>query len=140
VEVEEEAVGMHAAEACQPGLGVAAEAFAAVDVVAAHTPAAERVSRMSDAQMFLVSDGHQPVGAAPAVGVDDAVKRNPAANCLQKHIFRAVRHDLCVDLAVAFEDAEDGCFASGAASGFSLDAAWPEVALVDFDRAAQRPL
>jgi hypothetical protein len=139
-EVEEEGVRVGAAESRQAALGVAPEALDAIDVIAGHASAGELVAGMIDTQMLLVSKIDKPVVAAPAVGADDAVQGDFATNRRGKHGFRAVGHDLGVDLAVPLEDAEDRRLASRAPPGLALDAAWPEVTLIDLDDAGELAL
>lgn len=136
-EVEEEGVGVDSAEACQACLGVAPEAFDAVDVVAACGSAAELASRVIDAQVLLVAQVHQAVVALEPVGVDHRSQIDFAADRGQNRVLRAVLDDLGIDLAVAFADAEDDGLAAGTAAGLSLDTPRAEVRFVEFDVAPE---
>ena len=138
LEVEVKRVRVHPAESREACLGVAPEAFDAVDVAASSGLAGELALAVIDTPVLLVPQVDQAVVTSPAVGVDHAATRDFASNRPLQHGFRAVRDDLGVDLARAFEDAEDRRLLPGAAAGLALDAAWPEVALVDFDGPGER--
>ena len=137
LEVVDESVGVHASQACQSGLGVAPEAFDAVDVVAADVRAAELALAVIDAKMFLVADVYQPVVALPAVGADDGVQGHFAAYCPQNNVFRAVGDRLGVDVSLAFVDAKDRDLPCGAPGTHALDAARSEVRLINLDGAGE---
>ena len=112
------------------------EALDAVDVDGA---ICELVLGMIDAEV-AVTEIDQAVVATPAIGVDDGTGVHPAADDALQGRPRAVRHDLGVDLALAFEDAEDDGLAVGAAPAFALDPACPEEAFIDFDDTEQGAL
>lgn len=88
---------------------------------------------MVNPEVLRVADIHQPVVAAPTVGVDDRVERHPTADYGQKRALAAVWHDLCVDAAVPFEDAEDDSLARSAAPTLAPHAPRAEVRLIHLD-------
>ena len=67
----------HAVELLEPPLGVAPEALDAVDVTLA---VGELVRAMMDSEVLRVADIHESVVTAPAVGVDDGIGGDSAAN------------------------------------------------------------
>src|SRR5580700_6899650 len=90
LEVEQEAVRVHSAEPGQTRLGVAPEAFDAVDVVGAIRLPGELIGSVIHSKVLLVTQVHQPVVATPAVGMNDAVERDFAPNRPLEHGFGAV--------------------------------------------------
>lgn len=132
-EVQVERVWMHAAEPCQPGLGIAPEAFDAVDVIAADAAAAELVACVIDTQVLLVAHVHKAVVALESVRVNDRAKVHFPSNRGQNRCFRAIFDDLGVDLAMPFADAEDDCLLAGTSASLALHTPWTEVAFINFD-------
>ena len=63
-----------------------------------------------DPEMLLVSDIHQTVIAASSIGMDDAFDADSTSDNRLKRGTAAIRHDLGVNLALAFEDAKDNGF------------------------------
>lgn len=118
-----------AVELGQSSFGVAPEGLDAVDV---GLEVGELVVVMPDAEVFGVADVDQAVIAPPAVAVNDAGQVDLAANCLQKRGFLGVGNDLRVDVAVAFEDAEDDRLAAGPATSLAAHVLGAEVRFVDF--------
>jgi hypothetical protein len=103
-----------AIELLQATFGKAPEALNAVDMMRARH---ELVLTVMDSEMFGIPDINQPVITAPTVAIDDSVEGDATAhNGLQSTLF-AVRHDLRVDAAVTFEDAEDNGLARSSATG-----------------------
>ena len=110
------------------------EALDAVDVCRASR---ELIAPVVNPEVLRVADIDEPVVAAPAVGVDDRVERHPTADYGQKRALPAVRHDLGVDAAVSFEDAEDDGLARGSAPTLAPHAPGAEVRLIHLDLAAE---
>lgn len=117
-----------AVESSQGGLSVRPEALDAVDVAAV---GGELILTMVDSQVLGVAQVDQAVVAPPAVGVDHALEADSAPNDILQNGFRAVGHELGVDLSVAFEDAEDRRFASRAPAASPADLFGPEIGLID---------
>jgi hypothetical protein len=69
----------------------------------------------------------------------DGVEPDPAADRLAKRGFSHIGDDLGVDVAVAWEDAEDDRLADRVASAFTPDPTRPEVRLVDLHRPPPPP-
>ena len=113
----------------QPDLGQAPEAFDAVDMDGSLR---ELVAGMIDADV-AIAEIDQAVVAAPAIGVDDGARVDPAADNTLEGGLGAVRDDLGVDAALALKDAENDRLAVGAAPPPALDAPRPEEALVNLD-------
>ena len=85
--------------------------------------------------MLTVADIYKAVVTAPTIRVDDGVECDATAhNGLQSALF-AVRHDLRIDAAVSFEDAEDNGLARGSATAFAANPSSAEARLILFDLA-----
>ena len=125
-----------ALELGQPDLGQAPEAFDAVDMDGSP---GELVAGMIDTDV-AIAEIDQAVVAAPAIGVDDGARVDPAADNTLEGGLGAVRDDLGVDAALALKDAENDRLAVGAAPPPALDAPRPEEALVNLDDAEQGAL
>ena len=136
-EVKVEGVAGDAVELGQSSFGVAPEGLDAVDV---GLEVGELVVVMPDAEVLGVADVDQAVIASPAVAVNDAGQVDLAANRLQKRGFLGVGNDLRVDVAVAFEDAEDDRLAAGPATSLAAHALGAEVRFVDFHFSLKRGL
>src|SRR5438045_3491214 len=95
------------------------------------------VVRMQHPEMLRVTNINQSIIAPPAVRMNHGLKRNMSANHLLQRAFTAIRHDLSIDRAIAFEDAEDNRLATGSAASFASDAASAEVRFIDFDFACK---
>lgn len=91
----------------QPVLGVAPEALDAVDAVARVAPLDELVLPVAHPVMALVAPVHQVVVGREPVGAHDGALGHLAVDDLHQRPARDVRDDLRVDLAAAFEQAED---------------------------------
>src|SRR5690606_18693727 len=137
LQVQVEGVPGHAVELGQAVLGVAPEALDAVDVAAS---AGELVLAVVDAEVFGVADVDQAVVAGPAVGVDDALEADAAADRLPQRLFLHVGDDLGVDAVAPLEHAEDDGLAPGAPAPLAADASGAEVGLIDFDHPPHRAL
>lgn len=104
--------------------------FDAVDVLRA---SGKFIATMTDSEMLAVSDINESVIPTPAIAMDDRRGRDTTANNgLQRRLF-AVRDDLCIDLAIALQDAEDDGLATRSATALTAHATRPEVRLVNFD-------
>jgi len=116
----------NAVELRQPAFGKAPERLNAIDVMLS---SGEFVVAVADPEMLVKADVHQPVVAASAVGVDDAVDVCLAPdNGLQRGL-RSVGDDFGVDAIAAFEQAEDDGLAIGSPPAF---AAYPSGSKVGF--------
>jgi len=132
-EMEVEVLAPNAATFGQARLGRAPKAFDAIDVDAA--AADEDALAMFDAKVFAVAEVDQAVVAEPAVGVDNALEGNAAANnAPQCGLFR-IGDDLRVDAAAALKDPEHDGLAASAAAPFPADPPPTEVRLIDLDDA-----
>jgi hypothetical protein len=92
----------------------------------------ELVVVVPDAEVLGVADVDQAVVTSPAVAVNDAGQVDLAADGLQQRGFLGVGNDLRVNMAVAFEDAEDDRLAAGLAASLAANALGAEVRFVDF--------
>ena len=88
---------------------------------------------MIDSEMFTVADINQAVITAPAVAVDDGLGGHTSANNGLQSGFLAVRHDLRIDTAITFEDAEDNRLATGPATTLATNSPSAEVRFIHFD-------
>ena len=111
LEMEVEGVSRQALALGQPDLGQAPEAFDAVDMDGSP---GELVAGMIDTDV-AIAELDQAVVAAPAIGVDDGARVDPAADNPLEGGLGAVRDDLGVDAALALKDAENDRLAVGAA-------------------------
>lgn len=125
-------VDFDAVEFGQTPLGEAPEGFDAVDVSAAVGEGLLFV----DADVLVVTDIDQAVITRPAIRAEDALGINPASDHRAQGGLATVLNDFGVNLAVAFEDAEDRLLARpSAAPSRQSSAAHPvgtKVTLVDF--------
>lgn len=128
-------VGVHAAESGEPSFGKAPETL---DAVYMRPPVSEFIFGMLHAIVLFVTQVHQAVVAAPAIGVDDTFRADLAPDHRLQRGFAAVRDDFGVDLAVALKDAENDRFAVSAATSFAANASGAEETFIDFDHPAKR--
>ena len=124
----------HALERVEAGLGETPEELDAADVRGAQH---ELVSAVADTEVPVKTDIHQPVVAAPTVGIDHGGHVNFTADNGLQGLFRAVGDDFRVHLPAAFEQAEDNGFATGPAGPFAAHPPGAEVAFVEFNCSVQ---
>ena len=86
---------------------VAPKAFYAIDMA---TLIGKFIVPVVDPEMLLVPYIHQAVIATPSIGMDDAFDADSTSDNRLKRGTAAIRHDLGVNLALAFEDAKDNGF------------------------------
>jgi hypothetical protein len=87
----------------------------------------ELVLSVVDPKMLLIPQVEQAVLAAPAIRMNGAFQADAATNdCLQSHP-AAIGHDLDVNAALAFEDAENKGFSGNPSPSKSVHSARPEV-------------
>ena len=86
-------IDFDAVELGEPAFGEAPEGFDAVDVGAALGEGFLLV----DAHMLVVADIDQAVVSGPAIGADDALRVDPAANDGPQGVLGAVGHDFGID-------------------------------------------
>lgn len=91
LEVELEIL-LHTIKLCQAAFCKAPECFDTIDV----NRFFRKMSGFVDAEVFVVSHVYQSVIAFPAVGMDNAFRRNLASDDGLKRFGRAVRDQLCV--------------------------------------------
>jgi hypothetical protein len=108
-QVQQKGVLGHALELLEAGFGEALEGLDAVDV---RGPLHECVLAVADAKMAVEAHVHQPVVAAPAVGIDHGRDVNFTTYNGLQGLFRAVGDDFRVDLPAAFEQTKDNGFAA----------------------------
>ncbi len=82
---------------------------------------------MLDPEVLVEAEIDQSVVAAPAVCLERGFGFHFAANHRLQRGIRDIWHDLGVDLAAAFEQAEDDGFSAGSATSFAAHATPPEV-------------
>ena len=132
-------IDFDAVELGEPAFGEAPEGFDAVDVGSALGEGFFLV----DAHVLVIADIDQAVVSRPAVGADDALRVDPAANDGPQGVLGAIRHDFGVDFPLPLEDAEDRLLerspAPQAWQGASPDPAGTKVALIDFHHSSERP-
>ena len=140
LEVQIERTWVHASEPAHACLGVAPEAFDAVDVIAANGATTELVASMIDAQVLLVAHVHQAVVALEAVGVDDRAEIHFASHRGQNHTLFTTLDDLGVDLAMSLAHTKHDRLSACTSASFAFDTTRPEVAFVNFDVPSERSL
>lgn len=118
-----------AVELLQPSLSEAPEAFDAVSMGRASD---ELIYAMIDSEVLNRADINQAIIATPPITVDDSFGSCSTANNGLQRGFFAVRDDLRVDAAVAFEDPEDNSLARGSSPALATHAASAEVRFIDF--------
>ena len=133
-QVQQKGVFGHAFELLEAGFGEAPEGLDAVCVRGAMD---ELVLSVADAEVAVEADVHQPVVAAPAVGVDHRRRVDFAADNGLQGLFRAIRDNFRVHLPAAFEQAKDNGFAARAPAPFAAHPPRAEVAFIQFDRTPQ---
>lgn len=119
----------------QATFGERPKALNAVDVIVAD---GKLILSVIDPEVFAVTDINQPIVAAPSVRVNDRFRLDATANDGLQRLLFAVRHNLGIDRTVAFEDAEDDCFARRAATALAAYTPGTEVGFIYFNRAAER--
>lgn len=132
-------VDLHAIELGQPTFGKAPKRFDAIDVGATFGKGFLFV----DADVFIKAYVHQAVVAGPTIRAHDADRIDPPTDHRSQSGLGAIRDDLGVHFALAFEDAEDWLLecspASQAWQWATPHAAGTEVAFIDFDHPAELP-
>src|SRR5947209_18914517 len=83
--------------------------------------------------MILVTYINQAIVTESNDRMNHGLKRNMSANHLLQRAFAAIRHDLGIDRAIAFEDAEDDSVARSTPASFASNSSCAEVRLVNFD-------
>ena len=121
----------------QPVLGIAPERLNAIDVVGASS---EFMVAVIDPKVLLQTEIDQAVIARPAIGVNDAVGIDLAADDGLQRGLASIRHDLGIDVIASFEQAKDDGFAASAAPALAANAASTEVGLIGFKLAVERRL
>lgn len=129
-EMEVEGVPGDAVELCQSPLRIALEGLDAIDV---RLEVGELIVVVPHAQVLGIAHIHQAVVASPAVTMDDAGQVHLAPNRLEQRGFLGVGNNLRVDMAVAFEDAEDDRLPPGPTTALAANPFRAEVRFVDFD-------
>ena len=115
--------------------GITPEALDAVDMCrAAHELAA---LPMVDSEVLRVAHVNQTVIATPPIRIDDRFRSDAATNNGLKSGLFAVRHNLCVDLAVTLQETEDDGLTRGPAPPLAANPSGTEVRLIDFDFAGR---
>jgi len=128
--VQIECLTRDAIELLKPSLCKAPEAFDAVDMCCASD---ELIGGVIDSEMLRIANINQAIVAAPAVTVDDSFGSHATANNGLQRGFLAVRDDLRIDTALAFEDAEDDGFTCCTSASLATHTASTEVRLINFD-------
>lgn len=113
----------------------APEALNAIDMVRA---SGKLVLPMINSVMLRVANINKSVVAAPAVTMDNRLRSNATANNGLQCGFRAVRHNLRIDFAVALQESEDTSLATSSTTALATNAPSAEVALINFDFPKER--
>ena len=133
-------VDLDAVELGKPALGEAPESLDAVDV----GTAPGKGLLLVDAHMPVKADIHQAVVSRPAVGADDALGVDSAANDGPQGVLGAIGHDPGVNFPLPLEDSEDGLLERSTppqpGQGASPDPAWAKVAFIDFHHSPELPV
>lgn len=120
-------VGTQAVELMHTTFGKGPEALDAVYVIRAD---GKLIIAMIDTQILRKTDIDQTVVATPTVGVDNYVRADFSANNGLQRGFLAIRNDLGIDPAVAFENAEDDRLAACPATTLAANTPASEIGLV----------
>lgn len=113
LQMKRELVVADTVKLCQPVLGVAPERFDAVDMIGASH---EFVVSMVDPKVLLQANVHQSVIATPAIGMNDAVGIDLAADDGLQRGFGGIGDDFGVHAVIALEQTKDDGLASGASA------------------------
>jgi len=123
-----------AVELRQSAFGKAPKGFNAVDMMPSPD---ELVVAVIDPEMFVKTNVYQPVVAAPAIGVDDAVDVGLAPDDGLQRGLGGVGDNFGVDAAVAFEQAENDSFTRGSPPAFAAHPSGTEVGFVGLKLSGQ---
>ena len=126
--MKKEFVGTQAVEFMQTALCKGPEAFDAVDM---HRVDRKLIRAMVDTKMLSETDIDKAVVTTPSVGVNSHFEADFTAHYGLQRPLLAVRDDLGIDPAVAFEDAEDDCLTASSSTTFSADPPGTEIRFVD---------
>jgi hypothetical protein len=116
-------------ELLQAMVSKAPEALDAIDMVCAPR---ELVLPMIDSVMLRVADIDQAVIAAPPIAMNHCLRRDATANNGLKRGFRAIGHDLRIDLAVSLQQPKDRSLATGSATALAANTASAKVTFINF--------
>jgi len=134
-EVEDEGIGLDAAEFGEAQFGEAPKTFNPIDVV---FTAGKLVFMMMDAVMFVTTQNEALVGL-PTIGLDGGGGEHLPLDDRHQCLLGTVFDDLGEDLAPALEQADDGRLAAGSAPPFATDPARPKIGLIHLDLSGERP-
>src|SRR5215213_3780460 len=129
-----ESSGRDAVKLLQASFSIRPKTFYPVNVNVSN---GKHIVRMIDSQMLAVTDINQSVITAPAIGMNHAVERNLAANNGLQRFLLHVRHNLGVNLPVAFIDTKDNCFARCSATTLAAHSSSTKIRFVNFDFASR---
>ena len=130
-EVQIKHVFREAVEFAQSTFREGPERFDPVDVNA--TSFRKFVLAMIHSVMTIEAHIHEPIIAAPAIGIDDRISRNTPANQGLERLFLRIRHYLGEHATVALKDAEDRLLHRPAAAlQFAVESTLPFRAMIRF--------
>jgi hypothetical protein len=133
-EVQPQCGAGQAAKFRQTHLGDAPEVLDAIDVrLALH----KLVAAMIHPMMLLVAQIHQAAVTFPAIRINHAAQGHLAFQNGRQHRPGTVRHNLRINLPVAFEQAEHRHFLKSSPSPFAPDAPAAEITFVNLDLPTQ---
>lgn len=127
LEMQRELVAPHAMKLRQSMLGITPERLDAVDVPAALD---EFVVAMIDPKVLVQTQVNQSIVASPAIGVNDAIGVNFAADDGLQRGLGGIGNDLGVDTVAAFEQAKDDGFATRTTPTLAPDALGAKVGFI----------
>lgn len=116
-------------EFAQPSLCYSPEVLDPVDVVAA---SGKLIIAVLDTVVLFETEVDKAVVGLEPIGIDNGVSVDFILYYRERNACRAVLDYLCIDLAAAFDKAENNVLAFGATAAFSANPASPEITFVDF--------
>jgi len=134
-QMQVEGVPGNAIELGESTFGKAPEGLDSIDMMLS---LGELVVAVVDPKMFVKTDIHQSVVAAPTVGVDDAADVGFASDDGLQRGFGGIGDNFRVDAIAAFEQTEDDGLAIRATPTFAAYPSGTEVGFVGFKLAGQR--
>ena len=134
-EMQVEGSCRHAIELGQSSFCIAPEALDSINV---SFSTGELIGTVIDPQMLVKTDIDQTIIASPAIGMDHRIRFDMTPDDRLQRGLGTIRHDLGVDFAMAFEQAEHDRFAISATASLTANPACTKIRFIDFHGTQQR--
>jgi hypothetical protein len=136
-QVQVEGSGGYAVKLLQPAFGITPERFNAIDVM---LTSSELVRTMIHPKVFIKTNIHQAVLAAPAVRMNHPIGCNMSPDHPLQRGFGAIRHNPGIDSAIALQQSKHNRFAVCTPATLASNTARTKVRFTNFNRTLQRGL